>query len=176
MTGHHDSPCTPDDLAKAFEDDVRLAAMCLVPVLITAPPDDALRIVRAIAARERRGHVREILACDAAAGADVIRAIADNRMRIGTDHGTAILWVAGLEALTPRDQFALMKLLAYPSARRADEVPRIVASSSVDLRDRIREGRFDARLFYRLSVIHIVVSARPHDGDGVSCRRLPSVS
>jgi len=92
--------------------------MCLVPVLITAPPDDALPIVQTIAAHERRGRIREIVSCDAAAGGDVIEAITDNRMRIGTDIRTAILWVAGVHALTPRDQFALMKLLAYPGAGR----------------------------------------------------------
>ena len=150
------------DVAKAFEADIRLAAVSLAPVLITAPPEDALCIVRAIAARERRGHRREILTCEAAAGDDVVKAIADNRLRIATDHGTAILWVEGVDALKPRDQFALMKLLAYPSTGRGGDVPRIVASSSIDLHDCILQGRFDARLFYRLNVIHIVVPTRTH--------------
>src|SRR5215470_6263668 len=57
--------------AKAFEEDITLAAMSLVPVLITAPPADAFCIVRAIAERERRGRTREVLACDASAGDDV---------------------------------------------------------------------------------------------------------
>jgi len=146
------------DAARAFEDDIALAAMSLTPVLITAPPDDALRIVRAIAARERRGRVREVLTCDAAAGDDVIGAIADNRLRIATDHGTAILWVGEVQALKPCDQVALMKLLAHPD-RRGGEAPRIVASSSVDLFDCIARGRFDSRLFYRLNIIHIVVGS-----------------
>jgi Sigma-54 interaction domain len=140
-----------------LEADILLAAMSLAPVLITAPPDDALRIVRAIAARERRGHVRDVLTCDAAAGDDVIGAIADNRLRIATDHGTAILWVGEVHALRSRDQVALMKLLAYPRAGSSGEVPRIVASSSVDLCDCVAKGRFDSRLFYRLNIIHIVV-------------------
>jgi Sigma-54 interaction domain len=141
----------------SFEADISLAAMTLAPVLITAPPDDARRIVRAIAARERRGRVREILTCDAAAGDDVVGAIADNRLRIATDHGTAILWVEEVHALKLRDQVALMKMLAYPRTGRGGDVPRIVASSSVDLCDRIAKGRFYARLFYRLNIIHIVV-------------------
>jgi len=147
------------DRARAFEADVSLAAMSLAPVLITAPPADALRIVRAIAARERRGRVREVLACDAAAGEDVIGTIADNRVRIATDRGTAILWIGEVHALTPREQSALLKLLGRPNSGRYDEVPRIVASSSIALCDDVRKGRFDARLFYRLNVIHIVVPA-----------------
>src|SRR5262245_34654697 len=82
------------DVATHFEDDIRVAAMCLVPVLITAPPDDALPIVQTIAAHERRGRIREIVSCDAAAGGDVIEAITDNRMRIGTEAVYRVWWCA----------------------------------------------------------------------------------
>src|SRR5262245_30224758 len=143
--------------AKAFEEDITLAAVSLVPVLITAPPADALCIVRAIAERERRGRTREVLACDASAGDDVIGTIADNRACLATDHGTAILWIEEVHALPPCDQSALIKLLDPLSSARAEDVPRIVASSSIALRDYVRNGRFDARLFYRLNIIHIVV-------------------
>ena len=145
--------------AKAFEEDITLAAMSLVPVLITAPPADALCIVRAIAERERRGRTREVLACDASAGDDVIGTIADNRVRLATDRGTAILWIGEVHALTPLDQSALIELLARPNSGREEDVPRIVASSSTALCDYVRRGRFDARLFYRLNIIHIVVPA-----------------
>jgi DNA-binding NtrC family response regulator len=33
-----------------------------------------------------------------------------------------------------------------------------VASSSVSLFDRVQQGAFDARLFYRLNVVHVVAS------------------
>jgi hypothetical protein len=145
--------------AKGFEEDITLAAMSLAPVLITALPADALCVVRAIAERERRGRTREVLACDASAGDDVIGTIADNRVRLATDHGTAILWIGEVHALTPRDQSALMQLLARPNSGSEEDVPRIVASSSIALRDYVRTGRFDARLFYRLNIIHIVVPA-----------------
>ncbi len=174
MSRQNGSRLTRQDAARSLEDDITLAAMSLAPVLITALPADALRIVRAIAARERRGHVREVLTCDPAAGEDLIGTIAANRVRIATDHGTAILFVGEVHTLKSRDQFALMKLLASPD-RRGD-VPRIAASSSMDLCDCVARGRFDARLFYRLNVIHIVVPGRTHDSDSVSSRRLPSVS
>src|SRR4249920_2916215 len=99
MSRQNGSPLTQQDAARLLEDDITLAAMSLAPVLITAPPADALRIVKAIAARERRGHVREVLTCDAAAGDDVIGAVAANRARIATDHGTAILFVGEVHAL-----------------------------------------------------------------------------
>jgi len=160
MSSRNSSRLTRQDAARALEDDITLAAMSLAPVLITAPPADALRVVRAIAARERRGHVREVLTWDAAVGDTIIEMIAANRVRLATDHGTAILFVGEVHTLKSRDQFALMKLLAYPD-RRGD-VPRIAASSSMDLCDCVASGRFDARLFYRLNVIHIVVPAGPH--------------
>jgi transcriptional regulator with PAS, ATPase and Fis domain len=53
----------------------------------------------------------------------------------------------------------LIKLLAPLSSGREEDVPRIVASSSIALRDYVLDGRFDARLFYRLNIIHIVVPA-----------------
>jgi len=157
MRRQNGSPLIQQDAARAFEDDITLAAMSLAPVLITARPADALRIVQAIAARERRGRTREVLACDASAGDDVIGSITDNRVRIATDHGTAILFVGEVHALKSRDQFALMKLLAYPNSGGRGDVPRIASSSSMDLYDCVAKGRFDARLLYRLNVIHIVV-------------------
>ena len=35
---------------------------------------------------------------------------------------------------------------------------RVISSSSVPLDSRVQEGTFDARLFYRLNVIHMVIS------------------
>ena len=37
---------------------------------------------------------------------------------------------------------------------------RVISSSSIPLDSRVREGTFDARLFYRLNVIHMVISDR----------------
>ena len=38
--------------------------------------------------------------------------------------------------------------------------PRILASTSQSLLQRVVEGQFDERLFYRLNVIHLVTSGR----------------
>jgi DNA-binding NtrC family response regulator len=35
---------------------------------------------------------------------------------------------------------------------------RVISSSSIPLESRVQEGTFDARLFYRLNVIHMVIS------------------
>jgi DNA-binding NtrC family response regulator len=37
---------------------------------------------------------------------------------------------------------------------------RVISSSSIPLDSRVQEGTFDARLFYRLNVIHMVLSDR----------------
>jgi DNA-binding NtrC family response regulator len=38
---------------------------------------------------------------------------------------------------------------------------RVISSSSIPLESRVENGTFDARLFYRLNVIHMVISSPP---------------
>jgi DNA-binding NtrC family response regulator len=72
--------------------------------------------------------------------------------------GTVFLREVGtLEpALQKRLSERLATLKTYPGAsprlRR-----RVISSSSIPLELRVREGTFDARLFYRLNVIHMVI-------------------
>ena len=42
---------------------------------------------------------------------------------------------------------------------------RVISSSSIPLESRVENGTFDARLFYRLNVIHMVISAPPSLAD-----------
>ena len=142
---------------KQLESDIDLAARKTVPVLITAPPGSATTIVQAIAARSHRDLI-PIPTADSVGSDDLIIAIAEDRRTVSTGRG-AILWLKDAHRLKPAQQAAVMNLLEY-GVGPPHRVPRIIASSSVDLFDLVTAGEFDARLFYRLNAIHIVVQAR----------------
>jgi hypothetical protein len=132
----------------AYRGEMQIAARATCAVLITAPPDDALEVARAIA--RERGWGDRILVCDfGVPGAgriwELLEAQPDPR----------ILLLREVHGLTPRQQALLMELMEEALSRRA---PRIMASSSVSLFDCVKRGSFDARLFYRLNTVHVVLS------------------
>ena len=150
----HTQTSTHAPWAHHLQADIDLAARRTAPVLISAPPGCAATIVQAIAARSHRDLV-PVAAPHPAAADDVITAIAENRLGIHTARG-ALLWLKEVHHLNDRQQAAVMKLVEagfgqFPPAAR------IIASSSVDLLDLVDRGSFDARLFYRLNTIHLVV-------------------
>jgi hypothetical protein len=72
--------------------------------------------------------------------------------------------VHDVERLTPAQQASLMALLER--AERRGMTTRIIATSSVCVYDRVMQGSFDDRLFYRLNAIHVVASGpRPPAAD-----------
>ena len=141
MTTEDDTPAAAVDLA-----DILLAARSTCPVLITALPQDALQIARAIAAeygcRDRLvvGEPRSVVSR--------LAEPADAAQR------PLMLLLEDIHALTPRQQELLLELMDD----RHGTPPRILASTSVSLFDLVQQGMFDARLFYRLNVVHVVAS------------------
>jgi DNA-binding NtrC family response regulator len=88
----------------------------------------------------------------------------DDAMRAGdqprptlSQAGTVFLQEVGRLSAASQIRLAdyLGELRAHGGGRRARR--RVMASSSEALMDRVNAGTFDARLFYRLNVIHIVV-------------------
>lgn len=145
---------------KELEDDVEIAARSRVPVLITAPPDRALRIARDITSRAAQGGPAgsgALQVCDTAAGDDVVAALTENQPHGSMGGGTTTFLLKEVHMLTETEQGAMMKLFETRRSRPVDEMPRIIATSSVSLFDRVQQGSFDAKLFHRLNVIHIVV-------------------
>jgi hypothetical protein len=139
-----------DDGELRDEADIYIAARSSCAVLITALPEDALEIARAIATADR------LLVCDFGAGA------ASRAAELSSLEQTPrILLLREVHDLTPRQQELLMELLEEGHGGRG---PRIFASSSVSLFDRVQVGAFDARLFYRLNTVHVVAN----DDDVVS--------
>jgi hypothetical protein len=140
------------------EDDVEVAAGLSVPVLITAPPDQALEIARDIARRAARTSPAGIGICDMSAGGDVVAALSDNRMRSAVGEGTETLVLQEVHMLSEIEQEAMMRMFDAQCTRSPNEIPRIISTSSVSLYGQVKRGAFDPRLFHRLNVIHIVIS------------------
>ena len=72
--------------------------------------------------------------------------------------GTVFLREVG--KLDPTLQLRLSDRLAALKTRRGGERRmrrRVISSSSIPLESRVENGTFDARLFYRLNVIHMVI-------------------
>lgn len=154
------SPHTWSYLEEQLEDDVEMAARSRVPVLITAPPERALRIARDIASRAAQGGPPGsggMQVCDTAAGDDIVAALAENRLKASMGGGTTTFLLQEVHMLSEIEQEAIMNLLDTGPTRPIDETPRIITTSSVSLFDRVQQGAFDAKLFHRLNAIHIVV-------------------
>lgn len=128
-------------------DDLVLAAGTTCAVLITGRPEEAFDIARRIAGQAGlQGRVR---VCDFEAGG-----LDGEGLPEMPGYGDVLL-LREIQAMTPAQQVWLAKVLEAADPGRT---PRIIASSSVSLFDRVKQGLFDARLFYRLNVLHLVVS------------------
>ena len=136
MTTEDDTPAPAVDLA-----DILLAARSTCPVLITALPQDALRIARAIAAAQ--GCSDRLLVGES-------RFLSSPAAELG-EHPLMLL-LQDIDDLTPRQQTLLLELMED----REGTPLRVLASTSVPLFELVEQGLFDARLFYRLNVGHVV--------------------
>jgi len=153
------SPYRQPHLEDELDDDVEIAARSRVPVLITASPERALSIAHDIMSRAARGEAPGsggIQVCDTSAGDDIVAALAENRLK-ASGGGTTTFLLKEVHMLSEVEQEAIMKLLDTRPSRAINDMPRLITTSSVSLFDRVKNGSFDAKLFHRLNVIHIVV-------------------
>ena len=146
MTAEADIPGSAVDLG-----DILLAARSSCAVLITAPPNDALQIAQAIASE--RGCGDQLLVRDFGPAGARASDLSDAPQR------PLILLLREVHDLSPRQQELLMELIEEGHG----SPPRIIASSSVSLFERVQQGAFDPRLFYRLNAVHVVVSSAPEE-------------
>ena len=136
-----------------FGMDLHAAARTRVPVLISASPTSALRLTEAIAGRlSRTDHTIRILACDVDCGGE-LSAVLSAAEPPSAPHAS-ILLLREVHTLTEAGQSVLRRLMT----KRAPEAPRVFASSSVSLYERVKDGLFDPELFYYLNAVHIVTS------------------
>ena len=140
--------------------DMAVVARTSVPVLISAPRKAALSMAIEVAAKSGgQGGAAAVLMVDATDD----RAVASTFTRAAEadpGHLRAVV-VRDVDALAPAQQAALRGLVA----ESGDRACRIIATTSVPLFERVRQGSFDARLFYSLNVVHLRVGASlPHQG------------
>jgi DNA-binding NtrC family response regulator len=161
--GNHDSgliDCGSDRRLELprFEDEIRCAARSDVPVLITGDPEEGREIACAIDRRSRtpRGTV-EVVDCRQRGA--FTRVMSDAPFSRPSQKGARapILLLQEVYALSPNEQAEIDGRLAELRASSRAAAPRIMASSSSPLFERVQEGSFDERLYYRLNVIHMVL-------------------
>lgn len=79
------------------------------------------------------------------------------------------LLITNIEDMPAVVQDSLLETFAgLQAARDPSAAVRLIAGTTVNLRDRIANGTFSERLFYRLNVIHIVIPRRSPARDGGS--------
>jgi DNA-binding NtrC family response regulator len=73
------------------------------------------------------------------------------------------LLISNVEEMPPIVQDVLLELLdTLEGARHPSAAVRLIAGTTVSLLDRVAEGTFSDRLFYRLNVIHLMHGDRPN--------------
>ena len=137
----------------APEEDISLAALLDVPVLISGPEADCRELACELDRRSTSpaGSV-EVIDCRTE---NALKALEAEEEKAARDD-PKILLLQEVHALSPDDQLRLTRELDHVG-RTTCRGRRILASSSVPLFDRVIDQLFDENLFYRLNVIHIVI-------------------
>jgi transcriptional regulator of acetoin/glycerol metabolism len=139
--------------ALAPEEDISLAALVDVPVLITGPAAACRELACELDRRSASpvGAV-EVIDCQAE---NALGALEPEQESPEPDEAK-ILLLQEVHALSPGDQLRLTRQLEHLS-QTACSGRRILASSSISLFDRVVDQLFNEDLYYRLNVIHIVI-------------------
>jgi transcriptional regulator of acetoin/glycerol metabolism len=136
----------------ALEEEVHLAALADVPVLVTA---DTLATAKRVACAilDQLPESRAVAFVSASDGAATQLA-----ERLATHSGSILFEDVG--ALDDDAQAVLLAFLQNRSGSHANDIAhgRIIATGLSDLYSRVKTGTFRDRLFYHLNVIHIIVS------------------
>ena len=151
--GGHEPPVPP-----RLDEDIRCAARSHVPVLISGHPDEGREIACAIDRRSDapRGSV-EVVDCRQDGAFTRVMSLAAQGAEPPRSRRTSIVLLQEVHALSLSEQAEVDDRLAELRAARRAAGVRFIASSSMPLFERVQEGAFDERLFYRLNVIHMVV-------------------
>ena len=141
-------------LPARLAEEIRRAARGDLPVLITGDPSQAWEIACAIDRKSRRPKgVVEVVDCRRFGALELVLAHAD-RPRNGAG---SILLLQEIQVLSLDEQARFEHCLAELRLSRRNSGLRIIVSSSTPLFERVQEGSFDDRLYYRLNVIQMIV-------------------
>jgi DNA-binding NtrC family response regulator len=165
MTGEDErvvleTDCTEDDLRVPADLalEIGCAARTDVPVLITGGPEEGKDIACAIDRRSDRpqGTV-EVVDCRERGAVGRLLAFTPRESTQAHADRAAIVLLQEVHALSPKEQAQFEHRLAEMRISPRPLV-RFIASSSAPLFERVREGAFDERLYYRLNIIHMIVA------------------
>jgi transcriptional regulator of acetoin/glycerol metabolism len=139
-------------------EDIGCAARSDVPVLITGRPEEGHEIACAIDRRSRspKGTV-EVVDCRQGGALGKVLSFTPRDPSQAPTGRASILLLQEVQALSLNEQAEFEDRLAELRVSRRMPI-RIIASSSMPLFERVRDGCFNERLFYRLNVIHMVVA------------------
>lgn len=138
----YDPASSADDLAR----DIQLATDSHVAILISGAPERTLAVARLIAGGG--GHHSGLETRDIAPqGEFFVLITSTNRFYRGST-----MLIPEVQTLSGDEQAALTDQLP-----RAVRHLRVIATTSVDLFERVTLGTFNGRLFYRLNTIHITL-------------------
>jgi transcriptional regulator of acetoin/glycerol metabolism len=145
-------------IASQLDQDLELARVTDLPVLISGSPDASRAIACELDRQSRspKGAV-EVVDCREVGAVRTLRCLVrpeDGRADAGVR--ARILLLQEVQALDPADQAELEREIEEIQSRRTRPI-RLLASSSAPLFDRVVDQLFSERLFYRLNLIHVVV-------------------
>ena len=151
----------PTDQERQMVDDEDLAARSVATTMlitgaVAADVETVARRVHAAGARAQRPFV-----CVSAAGLPgnltVLEGTCANLLDAAS--GGSLL-ITNVEEMPAAVQHSVVDTFAeLQTARKPVTAVRLIAGTTVNLRDRISTGTFSERLFYRLNIIHLVL---PH--------------
>jgi DNA-binding NtrC family response regulator len=135
-----------------------VAARCAATTLITASTaTDVERLARRIHAASARSALSFVQASAAALPVEP-RAFLETCAGLIEAAAGGTLLLTGVEEMPAFAQERFIETLAHQQdARNPSVTVRLIAGTTVCLRQRIADGAFSERLFYRLNVIHVAV-------------------
>ena len=142
-----------------LEEEIGCAARSNLPVLITGDPEEGREIACAIDRLSSKpiGTV-QVVDCRQSGAFDRVMSFTPEDRTASHADQFPILLLQEVHALNPDEQALVDHRLGEMIASHASDAVRIIASSSAPLFERVQEGSFDERLFYRLNVIHMIVA------------------
>jgi len=141
----------------SLADDIGCAARSDVPVLITGRPEQGHEIACAIDRRSRTpGGSVDVIDCRSLGALGRVMSHASWYGAANATRGS-ILLLQEVQAFDLNEQAQFEHRLAELRVSQRRSGLRIIATSSAPLFERVLDGSFDERLYYRLNVIHMVV-------------------
>jgi len=153
-----------------------VAARCDVTTLITASTaTDVEHLARRIHAASARAACAFVQASAAALPVEAGALLETCAGLIDAAAGGTLFLTAVEEMPTSAQDRFIETFARLQSIRDSSVAVRLMAGTSVSLRERIAEGAFSERLFYRLNIIH-VLKDEPTPRNAARKRRTPVVS